>query len=104
MLLRASHPSATALAAFFTGFSEHSDVAYLREALIDAVVSIEELNNSRREELARLQSDSGGEDTSKIDEGANAESRSWQLLRILIVRPGSVYIIRQNIGLTLRQI
>jgi hypothetical protein len=104
MLLRASHPSATALAAFLTGFAEHSCIFYLREALIDAVVSIEELDTSRREELARFQTDSGGEDTSKADEGATAESRTWQLLRILIVRPGSIYIIRQDIGLTLRQI
>jgi len=103
MLLRASHPSATALAAFFAGFVENSGISYLREALIDAVVSIEELDASRKEQSARIQNESGGEEA-KVDVGATAESRSLQLLRILIVRPASICIMQQAIKLTLRQI
>lgn len=85
LLLQATYPSIASLATFLTSFSEHPHIQYLQEAIIDVVTSVEEQETVRKEEAARLSSETGNE----IETNASTEgglSRSLELLRALIVR------------------
>ncbi|KAG7531987.1 hypothetical protein FFLO_03926 [Filobasidium floriforme] len=85
LLLQATYPSIASLATFFASFSEHPHIQYLQEAVIDVVTSVEEQENVRKEEAARLSSEIGTEvETNAVTEEGGL-SRSLELLRALII-------------------
>lgn len=86
LLLQATYPSIASLATFFASFSEHPHIQYLQEAIIDVVASVEEQENVRKEEAARLSSEIGTEVETNAPTEEGGLSRSLELLRALIVR------------------
>lgn len=85
LLLQATYPSVASLATFLANYNGHANLQYLQEAVIDVVTAVEEQIAVRKEELARLKTETGSEIEQEVSADEGSLSRPVGLLQTLIV-------------------